>query len=103
MTAPTVLTDVERDTLAAALNTTNHRISYHVQAGGPLASAVEQIIAERVHEADEALTQAVGMANDLAAEISRVYDWCDDQDRLSKGESPTTRAIRGLLGQTVPA
>jgi hypothetical protein len=29
--------------------------------------------------------------------VARVEAWCEEQDRLSKGESPTTRSVRAAL------
>jgi cytochrome c len=40
------------------------------------------------------------LENDLAAaeaKIARVEAWCDEKDRLSKGESPTTASVRAAL------
>lgn len=37
-----------------------------------------------------------------AAAVQRVRDWCDQQDQLSKGESPTTAAVRALLDAPQP-
>lgn len=76
-----------------------------VRAGHNLDPAVQRLCCASLFWADHAPScrvtldakAAIAASRQTEEALSRVLAWCDEQDKLSKGESPTTAAVRAAI------